>query len=94
MTMQSTPARPTPGPAEQNSPDPRSSTPGAPAVPPADPGALRAAHTPNFPALLRQLGASLLPRRVPDLINDDEKLLESSFVVATVCLGEVAASKG
>jgi hypothetical protein len=26
----------------------------------ADPGPLRAAHTPNFPALLRQLGASLL----------------------------------
>src|SRR5262249_59593150 len=25
-----------------------------------DPGPLRAAHTPNFPALLRQLGASLL----------------------------------
>jgi len=26
----------------------------------ADPGPLHAAHTPNFPALLRQLGASLL----------------------------------
>jgi hypothetical protein len=26
----------------------------------ADPAPLRAAHTPNFPALLRQLGASLL----------------------------------
>src|SRR5436853_5625458 len=25
-----------------------------------DPGPLRSAHTPNFPALLRQLGASLL----------------------------------
>src|SRR5260370_12807861 len=43
-------------------------TPSAPAVPtpdPAlpkleDPGPLRAGHTPNFPALLRQLGASLL----------------------------------
>jgi uncharacterized protein (TIGR03032 family) len=35
---------------------------------------------------------SLLPRRYPDLINDDDKLLESSFVVPTNCLGEVAAS--
>jgi hypothetical protein len=26
----------------------------------ADPASLRAVHTPNFPALLRQLGASLL----------------------------------
>ena len=31
-----------------------------------------------------------LPRRFPDLINDDEKLIESSFVVPTECLGEVA----
>ena len=35
---------------------------------------------------------SLLPRRYPDLINDDEKLLESSFVVPTEFLGEVAAT--
>ncbi len=35
---------------------------------------------------------AVLPRRFPDLINDDEKLLESSFVVPTECLGEVAAS--
>src|SRR5262245_5802037 len=34
----------------------------------------------------------LLPRRFPDLINDDEELLESSFVVPTECLGEVAAT--
>jgi uncharacterized protein (TIGR03032 family) len=33
---------------------------------------------------------ALLPRRFPDLINDDEKLLESSFVVPTACLGDVA----
>jgi uncharacterized protein (TIGR03032 family) len=33
---------------------------------------------------------ALLPRRFPDLINEDEKLLESSFVVPTECLGEVA----
>jgi uncharacterized protein (TIGR03032 family) len=35
---------------------------------------------------------ALLPRRFPDLINDDEKLLESSFVVPTECLGEVTAT--
>ena len=35
---------------------------------------------------------AVLPRRFPDLINDDEKLLESSFVVPTACLGEVAAT--
>ena len=34
----------------------------------------------------------LLPRRFPDLINDAEKVLESSFVVPTECLGEVAAT--
>ncbi len=35
---------------------------------------------------------ALLRRRFPDLINDDDKLLESSFVVPTECLGEVATS--
>jgi uncharacterized protein (TIGR03032 family) len=35
---------------------------------------------------------ALLPRRFPDLINDDEKFLESSFVVPTECLGDVAAT--
>ena len=35
-------------------------TPGAAAPPVDDPAPLRAVHTPNFPALLRQLGASLL----------------------------------
>jgi uncharacterized protein (TIGR03032 family) len=35
---------------------------------------------------------TVLPRRFPDLINDDEKLLESSFVIPTECLAEVAAS--
>jgi uncharacterized protein (TIGR03032 family) len=35
---------------------------------------------------------AVLPRRFPDLINDDEPLLESSFVVPTECLGEVAAT--
>jgi uncharacterized protein (TIGR03032 family) len=33
-----------------------------------------------------------LPRRFPDLINDDEKLLEDSFVVPSECLDEVAAT--
>jgi hypothetical protein len=35
---------------------------------------------------------ALLPRRFPDLINDDANLLENSFVVPTACLGEVAAT--
>jgi hypothetical protein len=36
---------------------------------------------------------TVLPgRRCPELINDDEKLLESSFVVPTECIGEVAAT--
>jgi hypothetical protein len=39
---------------------------------------------------VRRLRLGPAPRRFPDLINDDEKLLESSFVVPTECLGEVA----
>jgi uncharacterized protein (TIGR03032 family) len=35
---------------------------------------------------------AVLPRRFPDLINDDEKLLESSFVVPSECLADVAAT--
>ena len=35
---------------------------------------------------------AVLPWRFPELINDDEKLLESSFVVPTENLREVAAS--
>jgi uncharacterized protein (TIGR03032 family) len=35
---------------------------------------------------------AVLPRRFPDLINDDETLLENSFVVPAECLGEVAAT--
>jgi uncharacterized protein (TIGR03032 family) len=34
---------------------------------------------------------SVLHRRFPDLINDDQKLMESSFVVPTECLQDVAA---
>jgi Domain of unknown function (DUF4915) len=68
MATQSAPASLTPDPTKQNGRDLLFSTPGAPASPtpgpalpkPEDPGPLRAAHTPNFPALLRQLGASLL----------------------------------
>src|SRR5439155_23857033 len=39
---------------------PINSTPHSRANPAEDPGPLHAAHTPNFPTLLRQLGASLL----------------------------------
>src|SRR5438270_10469707 len=69
MATQSAHASLTPDPTEQNGRDHSlMSTPNAPAGPrpdpalskTADPGPLRAAHTPNFPALLRQLGASLL----------------------------------
>jgi hypothetical protein len=35
---------------------------------------------------------AVLARQFPDLINDNEQLLESSFVVPTACLGEVAAT--
>jgi uncharacterized protein (TIGR03032 family) len=35
---------------------------------------------------------AVLPRRFPDLINDDDNLLENSFVVPAECLGEVAAT--
>lgn len=35
---------------------------------------------------------AVLPRRFPELINDDQKILESSFVVPTEYLSEVAAS--
>jgi uncharacterized protein (TIGR03032 family) len=35
---------------------------------------------------------ALLLRRFPDLINDDETLLENSFTVPTECLGDVAAT--
>jgi uncharacterized protein (TIGR03032 family) len=35
---------------------------------------------------------AVLPRRFPDLINDDDTLLESSFVVPTESLDEVAAT--
>src|SRR6478672_5817395 len=47
----------------------------------------------KFESGVREIFAvALLPRRFPDLINDDEKLLESSFVVPTECLGDVAAT--
>jgi Domain of unknown function (DUF4915) len=41
-------------------------------------------------AVQEVFAVAVLPgRRYPDLINDDEELLESSFVVPTECLGEV-----
>src|SRR6266852_5251827 len=68
MATQIAPATPMADPTEKNGRVRDLSTPTAPVGPspdPAlpkteDPGPLRAAHTPNFPALLRQLGASLL----------------------------------
>jgi hypothetical protein len=57
---------------------------------------LRAVHTPDFPDLLRRLGASLLVtvlpgRRWPELPNEDE-LLENSFVVPHEALADVPAA--
>ena len=44
-------------------------------------------------AVQEVFAVTVLPgRRYPELINDDEKLLENSFVVPTECLGEVAAT--
>jgi hypothetical protein len=71
----------------------------APALPlngTTDPGSLRAAHTPDVPAPLRQPGASLSVTTDQAgklvMVRDDETLLESSFVIPTECLGEVAAT--
>ena len=33
---------------------------------------------------------TVLPYRFPDLINDDEELLASSFVIPVECLGQLA----
>jgi Domain of unknown function (DUF4915) len=60
MAKQSAPDSLMPDPTGQNGRDRCLSTQGGPAGPPEGPGPLRAVHTPNFPALLRQLGASLL----------------------------------
>jgi uncharacterized protein (TIGR03032 family) len=43
-------------------------------------------------AVQEVFAVTVLGRRFPELINDDEKLLESSFVVPTECLDEVAAT--
>jgi uncharacterized protein (TIGR03032 family) len=46
----------------------------------------------KFQSGVREIFAvALLPRRFPDLINDDDKVLESSFVIPSECLGDVAA---
>ena len=67
MATQRAPAGLTPDPTEKNgrvhftpSGAPDSLRPGQGRPTTEDPGPLRAAHTANFPALLRQLGASLL----------------------------------
>ena len=44
-------------------------------------------------AVQEVFAVTVLPgRRYPELINDDMTLLESSFVVPTECLDEVAAT--
>jgi uncharacterized protein (TIGR03032 family) len=43
-------------------------------------------------AVQEVFAVTLLGRRFPELINDDEKVLESSFVVPIECLGDVAAT--
>jgi uncharacterized protein (TIGR03032 family) len=43
-------------------------------------------------AVQEVFAVTVLGRRFPDLINDDAKLLENSFVVPTECLGEVATT--
>jgi uncharacterized protein (TIGR03032 family) len=43
-------------------------------------------------AVQEVFAVTLLGRRFPDLINDDEKVLMDSFVVPTECLGDVAAA--
>lgn len=43
-------------------------------------------------AVQEVFAVTVLGRRFPELINDDEKILESSFVVPTECLGDVAAT--
>jgi hypothetical protein len=43
-------------------------------------------------AVQEVFAVTLLGRRYPELINDDEKLLADSFVVPTECLSEVAAT--
>ena len=48
---------------------------------------------PRFETAVQEVFAvTVLGRRYPELINDDEKLLQNSFVVPTECLGEVAAT--
>jgi hypothetical protein len=66
MATQTAAAMPTANSMEKNGREGRLSTPAGRAAPDPvvpkveDPGPLQAAHTPNFPALLRHLGASLL----------------------------------
>ena len=57
----------------------------------ADPGSLRAAHTPDFPALLRQLGASLLVTTYQAgklvLVRDEGDHLNAHFRVFQAPMG-------
>jgi hypothetical protein len=43
-------------------------------------------------AVHEMFAVTVLGRSFPEQVNDDEKLLENSFVVPTECLDEVAAA--
>jgi hypothetical protein len=43
-------------------------------------------------AVQEVIAVTMLGDRFPELINDDDNVLESSFVVPTECLGDVAAT--
>jgi hypothetical protein len=64
----------------------------------ADPGPLRAAHTPNFPALLRQLGASLLVTTYQAgklvLVRDEGEHLNTHFRTFQAPMGLALADGG
>src|SRR5262245_759992 len=66
--------------------------------PAADPGPLRAAHTPNFPALLRQLGASLLVTTYQAgklvLVRDEGDRLNTHFRTFRAPMGLALADGG
>jgi len=61
------------------------------------PAPLRAAHTPNFPALLRQLGASLVVTtyqagKLVLVCDEGDSSSENSFTVPDAALADVSAS--
>jgi hypothetical protein len=74
--------------------------PEAPVRPPPQPIPPATQVPPPFGAVSNQapipvqevFAVTVIGRRFLELINDDEKLLESSFVIPTECLGDVAAT--